>query len=153
MLSKYTAQIPLSLRWVVELQREKDHTHFISSRRDTMGQWRQEHFYFSRCKPKDKKRMYFIALFSPWDTPRKYYSVLIFLRRENCTFCLQPDPIQKTQPYFFPVRQLNYISDEKVNIIWPRTQSFWQPCPKLRITKVVDILQWLGNLFFGGNCL
>lgn len=124
MLSKYTAQLPLSLKWVVEFQREKEHTPFIWSSTETMGQWIQEHFYFLRCKPKDKKRMYFIALFSLWDTPRKYYSVFVFLKwRWNCRFCLQPDPIQKIQPYFFPARQLNYISAEKANIIWPKTQT------------------------------
>lgn len=139
---------------MIELQRGQEHTYFIWSSRDTMGQWIQEHFYFFRCKPKDKKRMYCIALFSLWDTPRKYCSVLIFLKwRWNCRFCLQPDPIQKIQPYVFLTRQLNYISAEKVSIIWPRTQSYWYPCSNLRITKVVDIIQLSGNLLFDGNHL
>lgn len=94
-----------------------------------LAQWDNEYkniSVFFRCKPKEKKRMSFIAPFSRWDTPRKYYSVLIFLQwRWNCRFCLQPDPIKKIQPYFFPARQLNYISAVKANIIWPKTQSYW----------------------------
>lgn len=46
-----------------------------------MGQWTQEHIYYFKCKLKDKKGIYWIALFSLWDTPSKYCNILIFLMK------------------------------------------------------------------------
>lgn len=68
--------------------------------------------------------MYCIALFSLWDTPSKYCSIVIFLMKMKLQILFATSSHSKVQPYVFLARRLNYISAEKANIIWPKTQSY-----------------------------